>query len=80
MRVTFRIDYGDRRTPALLCDIRSWLQLYSRAGWQIRETDLADEEEKQQGRLTLLAVSFDDPRDSDDFTYWRDVGRWKQCL
>lgn len=78
MRARFLIDYGDCRTPALLHDIRTRLHSHSRSGWQMREEDLADAE--PQGRLTLLTISFDDPRDAEDFTHWRDIDRWAECL
>ncbi len=78
-KATFRIDYGDRRTPALLHDIHTWLHVNARDGWRIREEDLVDEEE-QEGRLTLLMVLFDSPQDAADFTRWRDFDRWTPSL
>ena len=54
-KATFRIDYGDRRTPALLHDIHTWLHVNTRDGWRIREEDMVDEEE-QEGRRWSCSI------------------------
>ena len=60
-KATFRIDYGDRRTPSLLHDIHTWLHVNARDGWRIREEDMVDEEEQEGRPLTLLMDEFDNP-------------------
>jgi hypothetical protein len=47
-KATFRIDYGDRRTPSLLHDIHTWLHVNARDGWRIREEDMVGEEERKR--------------------------------
>ena len=76
MRVTFLMNENDRRAGTLLHNACTWLQHYARSSCNIRDEDLADEDDAEF--LARVMIAFRDPLDAIGLYHWRDMsGRGK---